>query len=537
MSRPVVLFGCIIAVIGWNQVGASAEKESPAQNSAILNPDDVFAESDDLAVIRISALLPDSATIEQCTVEACSFEEAGSCTSCGVEACGQPMCCCCSKKSKWTDGLFGSQPLLHDFRDRSAGDFMSYSIGGELRYRYLDERNRLRPPGPGRSTYDQWRFVPFLELNFGDDITGYVEAIDAATFNEDLPVVPIDENRSDLLQYYVDINLGDFDGGTFKFRVGRQLLLYGSQHLVSPLAWANTFRNFEGFRLYYEGGDWDLDAFAVRPVNGAALNTFRPRSFDNPDQSRWFSGIYATYKGLVAGPVDFYWLWLRENEPRMAIMDGNRHTLGMRWAGAMPVDQCCQTVRTYIWDVEGAWQVGEDDFRTGMNQDVSAGFLSVMGGHTWNQASGSPTLKGVFYWGSGDEDPTDGTINTVSTLFPLGHAYWGLIDNFSGQNLVDYSVQASVKPHEKLTFLTAWHWFDKDESNDFIYNIAGVGLGPQVTDRNIGNELDLVATYAANENLALQLGYFWFWYGDAVNRTALARPDAHQFYFMTTLGF
>jgi hypothetical protein len=50
----------------------------------------------------------------------------------------------------------------------------------------------------------------------------------------------------------------------------------------------------------------------------------------------------------------------------------------------------------------------------------------------------------VLKYGSGDDDPTDGDNNTVSTLYPLGHAYWGIIDNLNGQNLLDYSLQGSL---------------------------------------------------------------------------------------------
>eukprot|EP00913_Durusdinium_trenchii_P023471 g22049.t1 len=414
-----------------------------------------------------------------------------------------------------------------------------YSVGGELRYRHLDERFRLRPQGNvRRDIYEQWRLTPFLQVE-NDWVTAYVQAIDASTFDPDIPVLPIDVNRADLLQYYADLRLWEFDGKPVRVRYGRQFLKYGSQHLVSPLAWANTFRNFEGFRAYYNDENWAIDGFATQPVNGAALNTFRPTSFDTPDQSRWFSGIYTTYKNVPNGQLDLYWLWLREQEPRLTIMDGNRHTLGVRYAGNLPARDCCDAVlHTWFWDVEAGWQFGSDDFRTGgRRQDVNAGFASATAGLTLNRLPWQPSLKGIFWWGSGDDNPNDNEINTINTLFPLGHAYWGLIDNFNGANLLDYAVSVSVKPTKKLTFAATGHLFEKAQTSDFIYNIAGVGLGPLGAPRNIGQELDLVATYAHSKTLSFQAGYFWFWYGDAVTQTALARPDAQQFYFMTTWGF
>jgi len=459
--------------------------------------------------------------------------------------CGLPDCEICRDSDDGSPShelarLFGDKPALHSLRNRPVGwGGLTFSAGGQLRHRHMDERFRLRPQGAvRRDIYELWRFTPYLQVG-NDWITGYVQAIDASIFNEDIPKVAIDENRADLLQYYLDINVWDFDGRPVHLRYGRQVLKYGNQRLVSPLPWGNTFRNFEGFRMYYADETWSLDGFAVQPVNGAAGNTFRPRSFDTPDQSAWFSGVYATYKQAPFGTLDLYWLWLAEEQPKLNRQDGRRHTIGARYAGKRPgFSKDPRFSHTWFWDAEGAWQFGEDDFQNGGEDlTVNAGFVTAIAGVTMDRLPWQPTLKGVFWWGSGDDDPADGDINTVTTLFPLGHAHWGLIDNFNGANLLDYSAQFFVKPTKKLTYLAAWHWFDKASRNDAIYNIAGAPLGPQRTDRNIGHELDLVATYAVSPHVTLQMGYFWFWFGDAVDQTALGRPDAQQFYFQTVWEF
>lgn len=443
------------------------------------------------------------------------------------------------------DSFFASnEKLLAPFQNRPIGDDLAYSAGGALRYRYLDERNRLRPPPhAGRSSYQQWRFTPFLQLDYQEAVSFYVQAIDAPTFDNELPQVIIDENRADLLRYYVDLNLTDIGEGELHFRYGRQFLNYGSQHLLSPLGWSNTFRNFEGSKLYYKSPTWDIDAFAVQPVNGAALNTFRPESFDTPDQSRWLSGVYATYKQAPGGVMDFYWIWLKEQEDRVNRIDGNRHTLGMRYAGDRAFGGIGnEPTMVWNWDLEGAYQFGDEDFLTGSGQDIEAGFFSAQTGPTWKSLPWSPTLTGIFWWGSGDEDPTDGVSQTVNTLFPLGHAYWGQIDNLDGQNLLDYGAHLTVEPVDKWSFLAGYHWFDKANRNDAIYNVAGAPFGGvSRTDANIGNELDLIATYQVNQNLRLQWGYFWFWYGDAVdnnpNPTVADRDDAEQFYFLADWAY
>jgi hypothetical protein len=194
------------------------------------------------------------------------------------------------------------------------------------------------------------------------------------------------------------------------------------------------------------------------------------------------------------------------------------------------------------WDLEGGYQFGTDDFLTGLNQDIQAGYFSAQVGPTLSSMPWSPGITGIFWWGSGDHDPTNGTSNTNSTLFPLGHAYWGQIDNLNGQNLLDYAVRFSAKPTQKLSFYVDYHIFDKAAQEDAIYNVAGAPFGGvSTTPSHIGDELDIVGTYQVNKNLQLQMGYFWFWYGDAVtqnpNPLVANRGDADQFYFLADWSF
>lgn len=440
--------------------------------------------------------------------------------------------------------LFSDEPLLPGLKNQDLVEGWKYSAGAELRHRYMDERNRLRPLGElARDTYHLYRFVPYVELKH-ENITLYVQAIDAENWESTLPPVPIDVNRNDLLQYYFDLNLYDFEeGGQLRLKVGRQFLLYGSQHLISPLAWANTYRNFEGLKLYYSGEVWNVDVFAVKPVNGAAaFLQYHPYSRDEWDSSQTFGGVYATYKKLPNSTLDLYWLWLYENRDVSTRLEGNRHTIGARVAGKQPFfspEASLQGVQL-TWDLEGAYQFGRDRVFSGANLDVSAGFVSLLGGFEFTELPWTPGIGGIFYWGSGDHDPTDGRNGTVTTLFPLGHAYWGQIDNFNGSNLQDLGVQVTLKPADRLTLNIQYHFFNKDQAADAIWNIAGAPFGNLVTpETDIGQELDLVATYQFNKNLQVQAGYFWFWYGEAVSQNAgiAPRKDAQQFYLMTTWQF
>ncbi|MEQ9411257.1 MAG: alginate export family protein [Fuerstiella sp.] len=441
--------------------------------------------------------------------------------------------------------LAGDESIFSDLKNREAGD-LKYSVGGELRHRFMNEDNRLRPPG-GNAEYSLWRFTPYLSVQY-NRVGGFIEAIDASAWQEgDVAYAraPIDVNRLDFLRYYAEIKLLEESGTTLKYRYGRQFLKYGGQRLLSPLAWSNTYRNFEGHKFLYSSPDWDVDAFMMKSVNGAAGGAgFGFSSLDSADEDRWISGVYSTFKGLENNTLDLYWLYFNERNPSFDggmgtfnRMDGERHTLGLRLAGSQPIKECDTVVGTWTWDFEGAYQFGHDQFgASAVVRDVNAGMAAASVGYTFNEVLWSPGITGFYYWGSGDNDPTSGDINTFYTMYPLGHAYWGLIDNFSGQNLQDAGATFTLKPHKKLTVATSYHLFNKANSNGNVWNIVGAPIGSANTS-NIGQELDIVATVPVTSNFNVQAGYFWFFYGDAINAGPAARDDARQFYLQTTWKF
>jgi hypothetical protein len=325
--------------------------------------------------------------------------------------------------------------------------------------------------------------------------------------------------------------------------------------VISPLDWANTRRNFEGFKLFSKGDVWDFDAFAVRPVNtaaatgpaggrpaagaGAAVFKF-DNHFDEPDYSRWFSGFYSVYKGIKDNTIEPYYVWVQTDSSRHdpTWADGNRHTLGMRWTMTKPIkDESDQPWIVFASDTEGAFQFGSDN-----NLNVYAGFFTTKLGTTFSQVPWTPQLSFIYYWSSGDTNPTDNKNTTYDLLVPLKHAYWGIIDNLGGQNLNDYAVQATIKPHAKLTGLAALHWFNLVNNSDKVYNVVGSPVGVAGTGTDVGQELDLIGTFTYNPNFDIQFGYSWFWYGShfsganaAINGKRL--EDATQLYLQTSLRY
>jgi len=435
------------------------------------------------------------------------------------------------KKDPDHDYVFGEE--LKDMPFELFGYPLTVSTGGEVRHRFMNEDNRLRPGGPLHAEYNLWRWRHYVDGKLGN-FRVYAEMLTADAFDTDGPDQPIDVNRWDLQNLFIDWMFWEGELGRHTFRYGREELLFGRQRLVSPLDWANVRRNFQGYHYLLKGDNFAFDGFAVNPVNTAT--GFGPffdhdSGHDRPDHNVWFGGTHYTYSGWKNTIVDAYWFVLDTNKQATAKPDVHRHTFGSRWSHLEPITDSAGTdVRVWDYDVEAGVQAGADKSR-----DVIAGFATAIVGHTWKKPTWTPRVSGLFYYGSGTVDAA-GSNNTFNVLFPLAHAYWALSDNLSGQNLFDYSVQFDMKPTKKTAITSAVHWFQLASDQDTAYNVAGVPVGKPGNGKQLGTALDLYGYYYFNPNFDIQLGYSWFWYGEYIERTA-PRDDATQFYVQTSLRY
>jgi hypothetical protein len=227
------------------------------------------------------------------------------------------------------------------------GDHWLFTTGGDFRIRYMNEvGSRLTGTN---NTYYLYRTRVYGDLWYEDRFRVYAEFLDAHSFRQDLAPLPIDIDRSDMLNLFIDFKIAELACAPIYVRAGRQELLYGSQRLISTLDWANTRRTFQGVKAFRHGDKLDVDAFAVQPVIP------NPSHFDSADNNQVFAGLWGTYRPKDGRSIDLYYLMLdnTNNTPtRLGIPAGpyNVHTIGARHAGA----QC-----GWLWDAEGAYQFGD----------------------------------------------------------------------------------------------------------------------------------------------------------------------------------
>jgi len=405
-------------------------------------------------------------------------------------------------------------------------------FGGEYRIRFHDENNLRGLPLSGNDDeFTLHRTRLYLNVEHGGWFRAYLEGIDAASFDEDFLPRGIETNRFDALNMFGEARVWQNDCGQMWFRAGRQELLYGAQRFISPLDWSNTRRTFDGFKVYWEGANWDVDAFWTRPIrHGQHLGPMRHR-FDSPSHEEEFAGIYATCKGVPGKTFDFYYLRLANyagatrGEVGMGDMDVNM--LGLRMKG----DWC-----NLMWEVEGAAQFG--DYGA---DNTRAGGFTVGLGRKFECVAMTPTVWAYYDWASGDANPTDGVHGTFNQYFPLGHKYFGFMDIIGRQNIEDFNVLATLQPHDKVKFLMWYHLFRLEEARDGVYNAGGGLIYRDPTGASgdeVGNELDLALNWTITPRMNMLFGYSYFWAGNYFNTVPGANgQDAEFFYTQFAVRF
>jgi hypothetical protein len=412
----------------------------------------------------------------------------------------------------------------HDFFDPlkrvRLGDNWLFATGGDVRMRFENKYNdRL---GQLDNNYTLYRTRVYGDLWYRDDFRVYAEYIGAWSVNQDIPPLPIDQNKSDLLNAFVDVKVAGLGGNPAYVRVGRQELLFGSQRLISPLDWANTRRTFQGVRGFRQTEKFDFDLFWVQPV---AIN---PNTFDSVDNNQNFVGAWGTYRPKKGQAIDAYYLML-DNTNRVTqlnIQRGNftRHTIGARYAGT------AERNPNLLFDSETAFQFGSQNGR-----DVFAAMTSQGLGYNWKDARLNPTAWVYYDYASGGGETT-GTAHTFNQLFPFGHYYLGWIDQVGRQNIHDLNFHLYFYPNKWITTWLQFHNFWLADKSDALYNAAGNAIrrSPNGTaGAFVGHELDVVLNFHLTKHTDLFTGYSHLFGGTFLRNTASATTANNAgFYFL-----
>lgn len=407
---------------------------------------------------------------------------------------------------RYVDALApGDRTLVESLKRIQINDCWRFSTGGQFWARYMGEQNsRLTETV---NDYTLTRLRQYGDLAYSDWLRFYGEFLWADSISPDLPPLPIDIDRGDIQNLFVDLKLFEYQDHGVYMRGGRQELMYGSQRLVSALDWANTRRTFEGVKVFRQGEEWDFDAFWMRPV------PVSPKDLNSPDENVNLAGGWLTFRPKKGEFVDFYYLYLNNTNPvvQQAIQRSPTevHTFGSRWTGD------CDG---YLWDAELALQLGEQQ-----RQDLVAGMTTLGLGRNWKDACWNPTAWVYYDYASGDANPNAGDYTTFNQLYPFGHYYLGWIDLVGRQNVHDANAHLYLYPAPWVTLFAQYHHFWLNHSRDALYNAAGNAYRRDPTGQsgnNVGDEVDLVANFHLARYTDFLVGYSKLYGGGFLEGTA-----------------
>ncbi len=396
-------------------------------------------------------------------------------------------------------------------RIRLGDDFM-FTTGGEFRYRYNNESDS-RLSGKN-NVYDLTRTRVYGDFWYRDIFRIYGELINAQSFNQDLPPLPVDQYNVNFLNLFVDLKTATLFDRPMYLRGGRQELLYGSQRLISPLDWVNTRRTFQGGKLFWQSDKFSLDGFVVQPVIPSA------NSFASVNWQQIFSGIWGTYRPTKGESLDLYYLDFQDSNQIYIGQYGakgteNVSTGGTRWYG---------NKNDWLWDMEGMLQFGRYS-----NQGILANAYTLGGGYNFSKLPMNPTLWMYYDYASGDPNPGGTVHRTFNQLFPFGHYYFGMMDIVGRQNINDFHAELSIFPVKWWTIWTQYHILRLDSPKDFLYNSAGLPTLRDPTGTagiNVGEILTVINNFSIDLHQSVFVQYSHLYAGNFLRQVGNGKsPD------------
>lgn len=293
-------------------------------------------------------------------------------------------------------------------------------------------------------------------------LSGTLEVLDARQYgaspesNLDTTMV----NSADVLQAYVDLQLGELGTGTHRLRAGREAVDLGNRRLMARNAFRNTINSFLAVDWQWTTKDHTLRAFWSMPTER------RPEDFtslrDNDQEWDWqsldlqFWGVYEDWRVTDRTNLELYLFGLDERG-----LDTRRRNL---FTPGVRINRT-RKAGSFHYEAEGTVQFGESKASATSTtaadtvlRDHLAGFAMAALGYTFDVAW-TPSVTVSYTYASGDQDPNDNTNNRYDTLFgarrweygPTG--IWGAIGR---ANLQSPELRLEARPVKNVELMAAY---------------------------------------------------------------------------------
>lgn len=395
----------------------------------------------------------------------------------------------------------------------SLGEQSYVSLGGDIRTEFQILSNEEWEEGNNDQAMFQ-RFMFHSDWHLSSQVRVFAQLKHGFTVGRNGPRNILDDDVLDFHQLFVSLKVNNST-----IEIGRQELKYGSRRLISVREGTNIRQSFDGVRWKYEKKNHKVDLLAY------AYNPQQTEFFDNEvnlDRLIWGAYWVVNLPQFENLNFDIYYLGVRNRETRFE--EGNdrelRHSLGIRHWG---------TKQNFHFNNEAIFQFGSFG-----NGNISAWTIStdisykLPGSH--NKKIG---LKAEII--SGDNDPSDGDLQTFNALYPRG-GYFGLLAVIGPANLIDVHPSFKMSLNDRWNLSLDWDFFWRHRLSDGIYFPSGrLNLASDSSnERFIGHQPGVQLSYVANRFLELEASCFLFIAGDHIDQVS----DGSNFsQFGTSINF
>jgi hypothetical protein len=384
------------------------------------------------------------------------------------------------------------------------------AIGGRLRLRgeTRDPATYVEPTLSNDPSDSQLFALQRTRLHLAFDVLKHlrarVELQDSRLWGE--TGLAADVSDTHLYQGYVE--LYDLFDAPLSVKGGRfEVPTLGEGRLFSGLDWSNVARRVDGAMV-----GWGGDAVVAHGMFWVLDEADPATKLDANDDV--LGGVYASIRAIEDHEIDLFVIWRHLNDGFTSEdgLDGDREewTVGSRVKGS---------IGPFWYGAEGAVQVGKQ----ARDEVLSWAGLVQLGLKIPLSDEMKFGLHTELAYARGDQDPTDGNVETFDPLLPFGHKYHGHIDLMSWRNMYGYKLGLAFWPMKWLSFHADGHAFWLVERKDAWYGATKAAIRQDPTGasgRYVGWELDLfVKAKVLEERVAIWAGYSHFFPGTFVRNT------------------
>ena len=441
-----------------------------------------------------------------------------------------------------------SRTQFEQFRDIDWLD-----VGLEFRTRYEYRENDYRPTPTGTNSSNNFRADPdnlwllrtraYVGVHdILDPLRFAIEFQDSRSYNGIYDRNVSDVNEFELIQGYAELYFKNFLGHNrpLSIRAGRQHLELLDRRLIGNNQFRNTTNNFEGFRIRLgkKQNDWDLDLFALQPIERLKYE------FDRADEDTWiYGGVLSLKQWSDYITIQPYFIGRKQNgDPTNPVEKNRKPDLDIYAPGLRVYGQLGDSGFDFDADINKQFgrsgNIAQGSTKQTLRQHDALAFALELGytfDHEWK-----PRLSAFYGYGSGDKNPKDNKMERFDSFYGFNQP-WSRNDYFSWDNIETPKVRLEFTPYKDVRVDAGYnaYWL---QSNTDAFNRANLRDRDGKSGTFIGHEFDVRLRHKLNPYVDWSLSYARFTPGDftlsqaKANTGPFTTEPSNFFYFEVSLN-